>query len=260
LIYRFLKVHPFFVDFSETNRASFYNFEDKSNDYCVNAVIVVQHNKSRTISWNCFLESDKEKKSIVSISATPKWFQEILEQTIAFFDNGKRLSNLFESEEEVEGLAIATRMTAQVRSQNIATRNASDGISLLDTAENALSSISDILHRMRELALQSNINNASEVNSELDALLSEANHISKFSSYNGIHLFVKDDVLRIHFSSNSFDTVSIQLHNLKIGEGLDLSGYNIIKIDKALDKISNLRAYYGAHKNRLEFILSNLNM
>jgi flagellin len=97
------------------------------------------------------------------------------------------------AKDDAAGMAIADRMTAQIRGTNQATRNANDGISLAQTAEGALGTASNILQRVRELAVQSSnaTNSASDraaLNAEVGQLTSELNRIANTTQFNGTNL------------------------------------------------------------------------
>ena len=97
------------------------------------------------------------------------------------------------AKDDAAGLAIATRMTANIRGVTAAVRNANDGISLTQTAEGALSQIGDSLQRIRELAVQSanSGNNASDraaINNEASQLIAEIDRVASNSSFNSINL------------------------------------------------------------------------
>ncbi|MBY0237306.1 MAG: flagellin FliC, partial [Burkholderiaceae bacterium] len=94
------------------------------------------------------------------------------------------------SKDDAAGLAIADRMTSQVRGMNVAIRNANDGISLAQTAEGALSKVSDALQRMRELGVQAR--NATNTTTDLDSigkefteLGAEINRVLGGTTFNG---------------------------------------------------------------------------
>src|SRR3954471_4260889 len=101
------------------------------------------------------------------------------------------------AKDDAAGLAIAERMNSQVRGMNVAVRNANDGISLAQTAEGALSSVSDSLQRMRELAVQSrNSTNSSSdkdsLNKEFSQLQSEITRVLGGTTFNGKHMLGSD--------------------------------------------------------------------
>src|SRR5262245_24701027 len=97
------------------------------------------------------------------------------------------------AKDDAAGLAIASRMDTQVRGLSVAARNANDGISLAQTAEGALGKVSDMLQRMRELAVQaSNASNSQSdrdaLNTEVTALKNEIGRMSSQTSFNGTKL------------------------------------------------------------------------
>ena len=97
------------------------------------------------------------------------------------------------AKDDAAGMAISERMTSQIRGSNQASRNANDGISLAQTAEGDLGSISDNLQRMRELSVQAaNASNSDSdraaLQTEVSALKSEIDRVSKNSSFNGVKL------------------------------------------------------------------------
>ena len=101
--------------------------------------------------------------------------------------SGKKINS---AADDAAGFAIAERMTAQIRGLNMATKNANDGLSLLAVIENATNDVTDMLHRMRELAVQAvNDTNSLEdrkfLQKEADALLAEINRVATETLYNG---------------------------------------------------------------------------
>jgi flagellin len=101
--------------------------------------------------------------------------------------SGKRINS---AADDAAGLAIANRMTSQVRGLDQAVRNANDGISLIQTAEGALEESTNILQRMRELSIQSangtySEGNRSTLNAEVKQLTEELNRISETTAFNG---------------------------------------------------------------------------
>ncbi|MEC7780432.1 MAG: flagellin, partial [Pseudomonadota bacterium] len=99
-------------------------------------------------------------------------------------------SKINSSADDAAGLAIGQRMTAQVKGLNMAVKNAGDGMAMTQTVESALNTISDMLQRMRELAVQSvNATNSSRDRSflqeEVNQLTQEINRVSATSQFNG---------------------------------------------------------------------------
>jgi flagellin len=101
--------------------------------------------------------------------------------------SGKKINS---ASDDAAGFAIAERMTAQIRGLNMAAKNASDGLSMLATIENATNDITGMLHRMRELAVQGiNDTNGTQdrayLQLEVDALMEEINRVASDTQYNG---------------------------------------------------------------------------
>ncbi len=116
--------------------------------------------------------------------------QSSLNTSIQRLSTGLRVNS---AKDDAAGLAIAERMSAQVRGLNVAARNANDGVSLAQTAEGALGKVGEMVQRMRELAVQSsNATNSSSdrtaLQSEVAQLKSEIDRIAQNTSFNGTKL------------------------------------------------------------------------
>src|SRR6056297_2424001 len=110
-----------------------------------------------------------------------------LNTSLQRLSSGMRINS---AKDDSAGLAISDRMTSQIRGLNQAVRNANDGISLAQTAEGALQESTNILQRMRELAVQSandtnSSSDRSSLNAELDQLVSELDRIAQTTEFNG---------------------------------------------------------------------------
>ncbi len=113
-----------------------------------------------------------------------------LQTSIQRLSSGLRVNS---AKDDAAGLSIADRMNTQIRGLSVAARNASDGISLSQTAEGALGKVGDMLQRMRELAVQSSnaTNTQSDRNSlddEVTQLKAEINRVATQTSFNGVKL------------------------------------------------------------------------
>lgn len=178
--------------------------------------------------------------------------------------------------DDAAGLAISERLRAQVRSINQAKRNAQDGTSLVQTAEGALSEVSNILTRLRELAVQSANGTVSgddrkTLDEEFRTLVDEVNRIGRSTEFNGIRL-LDGSSSSVTFqvgagTSPGIDTMSVNLSAiLATGLGLDTLGLtnasaaNIAMdaIDTAINSVSGARGRFGAMQNRLDYTISNL--
>ena len=116
--------------------------------------------------------------------------QSSLTTSLQRLSSGLRINS---AKDDAAGLAISDRMTAQIKGLNQAARNANDGISLAQTAEGALNSVSDSLQRMRELSVQSSnaSNSASDrasLQKEVDQLVQQINTVASQTSFNGVKL------------------------------------------------------------------------
>jgi len=136
---------------------------------------------------------------------------------------GKRINNAVD---DVAGLAISTRLTSQIRGLNQAVRNANDGISLIQTAEGATEQVTNMLQRMRELAIQASndTNNSMDrgfLDGEFQQLKQEINRIGQNTQWNGANILDgtggigADGKFTFQVGANAKQTVSIQLGNLQ---------------------------------------------
>ena len=145
-----------------------------------------------------------------------------LNQTTAMerLSSGVRINS---AKDDAAGLAISTRMTANIRGLAAAIRNANDGISLTQTAEGSLASISDNLQRIRELAVQSaNSTNYSTdraaLNAEAAQLVSEIDRVASNSTFNGIKLLdgsYQDQSLQVGAGNEANDRISVSIASAK---------------------------------------------
>ncbi|WP_290652660.1 flagellin [Idiomarina sp.] len=172
-----------------------------------------------------------------------------LDQAFERLSSGLRINS---AADDAAGLQISNRLTSQVNGLNVATRNANDGVSLVQTAEGAMSESTNILQRMRELALQSaNGSNSDEdrgaLQKEISSLQSELTRISETTSFGGQNL------LDGSFGSRDFQVGSQS--NQTIGfELADISASAIGAVGKGIDgtSISNL-GIAGTRTTPLEF-------
>jgi flagellin len=193
--------------------------------------------------------------------------------------SGKKINS---AADDAAGFAIAERMTAQVRGLNMATKNANDGLAMLATIENATNDVTDMLQRVRELAVQAanDTNSATDrsyLQLEVDSLMAEINRVSSQTVYNnqkvldgnqsGTLQVGTEDGQTISFNIASIDTSTLGLTDFDDGNGgtANISVMSASDAAQALDKISSAieqvagdRAGYGALSNRLEYTVSNL--
>ena len=180
--------------------------------------------------------------------------------------------------DDAAGLAISEKMRAQIRGLNMASKNAQDGISLIQTAEGALTESHAILQRMREIAVQaaSDTNDKdvdrAAIQEEANALVSELNRISSDINFNGKKLLDGSlsgatSVLNIHIGADINQAMTIKIGNMA-ATALGVSGIKInaqtlannaiSTINAAINKVSTQRSKLGAYQNRLEHTIKNL--
>jgi flagellin len=178
--------------------------------------------------------------------------------------------------DDAAGLAISERLRSQIRSLAQASRNANDGISLVQVGEGALNEVSNILIRLRELAIQSANGSSSTqdkdtIQQEFSSLVNEIDRIAQSTEFNGIRLLdggsssvnfqvginttAGIDVLNVTLQSAL--ATSLNLQSLDIGSGGDTSSA-ISSIDNAINRVSALRGTFGALQNRLQSTIANL--
>lgn len=138
--------------------------------------------------------------------------QQSLQTAMERLSTGLKINS---AKDDAAGLAIATRMTSQVRGYTVAISNANDGISMAQTAEGAMGEVTNMLQRIRELANQSANGTLSEqdrtsLQAETNQLLAEINNISKTSNFNGLKLLDGSTKnIKLQTGYNAGETVSI---------------------------------------------------
>ena len=188
-----------------------------------------------------------------------------LSTSLQRLSSGLRINS---AKDDAAGLAIADRMNAQIRGINVAVRNANDGISLAQTAEGALATVTDVLQRMRELAVQSQngSNGTSDrvnLNTEFTQLQAEITRIGSQTKFNGKAIVGADAAATVfQVGANNGDTLTITTTAVASPAGTVDTAANasaaVAAIDTALDTITTSRATYGAAMSRFEFAISNL--
>ena len=195
----------------------------------------------------------------------------------------KRLSTglrINSAKDDSAGLAIAARMTSQVRGMTVASRNANDAISLAQTAEGALGKVGESLQRMRELAVQSanSTNGTSDranLNEEYKALATEVSRVLEGTKFNGKNLLnvSTDMAFQIGADVASTDRITVGLRDMTGGTGMKLAlattGAGSIEsvvsalgtissLDVAIDEVTSARSNLGSVQNRFESVVANL--
>jgi flagellin len=193
-----------------------------------------------------------------------------LSGTLNRVSSGMRITK---AADDAAGLGVATNLNAVSRSTAQAMRNANDGISIIQTAEGAQSEVSDILTRMRELAVQASSetlasDERSYVHDEFSELRAEISRISSVTQFNGVSLADSTVTLdvQVGVENDSASRLSITLGDLTTGtlsiDSTDLlttgnAQAAIDTIDTALDTVNGYRSDLGAVQNRLDSALTN---
>jgi flagellin len=178
--------------------------------------------------------------------------------------------------DDAAGLGISERMRAQINGVAQATRNAQDGISLVQTAEGSLQEFHAILHRIRDLAVQYNngvYDSASRmaITSEVSQLNSEITRMLGASTFNGVPLLsgTAGSVLAtLQIGANNGETVTLAAVAANTVMGTYISSFatatgitvDINGIDTVIDAISQKRAELGSIQNRLEHTINFLSV
>ena len=203
---------------------------------------------------------------------------------------GQRINS---ASDDAAGLAIASRMTSQIRGLDVAVRNANDGISMISTADGALVEVTNMLQRMRELALQASNGTTTSadrdyLNSEYTNLLTEIERIAQNTQWNGSDILDgtangTSGTVAFQVGANGGQTVSVNFGNATNAAVASTSGLiqdvnsaaptitaattasaltkgtsAVTAIDTAITNVNSQRATFGAAMNQLTYAVDNL--
>jgi len=173
--------------------------------------------------------------------------------------------------DDAAGLAISEHMKSDIRSYNVAERNAMDGVSMAQTAEGALGEIHGVMGRMKELAVQASngslgATDRAYLQTEFAELQGEITRIQGAATFNGKSLIGAGAAVATKFQvgigTAATDSVTVNFDNVVltgVTAGIDLTGateansyLSITALDAAIDSVSTGRARFGAAMNRLE--------
>lgn len=197
------------------------------------------------------------------------------QNTMNALSSGKRINS---AKDDASGLAVSTKMKSMIRGLNQASRNIADGSSMLNVASGYLQETTDILQRIRELAVQSSngifsADQRSMIQIEVSQLVSEIDRIASSATFNGLQLFTGryaagNEEITLHIGSQTDQRISFNLEaataeslglkNVQGQEGsLSISdpesaNMAIATLDDALLKVSKQQALIGANQNRME--------
>jgi flagellin len=193
--------------------------------------------------------------------------------------------------DDASGLAVSEKMRSQIRGLNQASRNASDGISFIQTTEGYLQETQDVLQRVRELAVQSSngiytAQDRQQIQVEVSQLVDEIDRVASHAQFNGMNMltgaFAREEgtnsvpsSMYFHIGANvdqrtrvyigTMTATSLGLKDMGDGKKLSLATPDdanraIMTLDSSLNKVSKQRADLGAYQNRLEFAVKGLDV
>ena len=200
-----------------------------------------------------------------------------MQQTMQRLSTGQRING---ASDDAAGIAIATTMTAQINGLNAAVKNANDAMSMLQTADGALSETSSLVQRMRELAVLA-INDTysstqkSAMSTEFTALASQITSIATTTQWNGLGLLNgsagggtgNTSIITFQVGGNTAQTMTVTVTSMGLGAlSLTTAGIGaaasatsaLPDLDTALTVINTARATLGASINRLTHAVDNL--
>jgi flagellin len=177
--------------------------------------------------------------------------------------------------DDAAGLAVSESMKSQIRSYNVAERNAADGISMAQTAEGALGQVHDVLGRMRELAMQSSNGSLSStdrgyLDTEFGSLKAEIGRIQDSAKFNGqklVAVATASITFQVGLNNTGSDQVKVDFGNVSLTTLLATASSvssataalaALGNIDTSIQSVSNSRAKFGTAMNRLEIATSNI--
>ncbi|MBM7869422.1 flagellin [Clostridium pascui] len=197
-------------------------------------------------------------------------------KALKHISSGEKFTKAGEAPNEI---AKSERMRLQIRGLQMAQKNAQDGISMMQTADGALDSMTNTMQRVRELLVQAgNGTNSPEdketILNEVKQMIDGYDDMAKNSEFNGTSLFDPEDgvnSVKMQLGANAYENVEIKFYNLRAeelkdletGESLNLNliigsvkdndfGSAIDQIDSVIKNLSNVRSKYGALANKFE--------
>src|SRR5690606_12559337 len=192
-----------------------------------------------------------------------------LNRSLERLSSGLRINR---AADDAAGLAIAEGFRSVVRGTQVAQRDAQDGVSLVQTAEGALSETTNILQRIRELAVQAangtqSDSNRSALNTEVQQLLAQIDDIALDTEFNGIRVLSSSQTITLQAGAQASQTLAVSVNGAKTND-LGISAITVSSllgassalstIDLALRSVTTLRSSLGALQNRLEFTINTL--
>jgi flagellin len=192
-----------------------------------------------------------------------------MQSSLQKLSSGNRINT---AADDASGLVISTNINSQVSGLKVAIQNANDGINVVQTADGALSTVTTMLQRIRDLAVQSansgaqNSTSLAASQAEVTALLSQVDAIASQTVFNGVTLLAAGS-LTFQVGADANQTLTVTTSDMST-TGLGLTGIDlttdpstaITTIDSALDSVNTFRGSLGATENRLQDTVTNLSV
>jgi len=234
---------------------------------------VVNTNVNASIAQNALVRNERQMNTAMERLST-----------------GQRINS---AADDAAGLAISSRMTSQIRGLDVGIRNANDAISMISTADGALIEVTNMLQRMRELALQASNGTTTSadrdyLNSEYANLLTEIDRIADNTQWNGGNILDgqangTSATVKFQVGANGGQTVAVNFGNMTQGVVASVSGAMgalassastidantsasaittgataVTQLDSAITSVNSQRATFGAAMNQLTYAVDNL--
>ncbi len=199
--------------------------------------------------------------------------QERLARSFQRLSSGYRINT---AADDAAGLGISESLRSKIRSFSVAERNTNNAISMANTAEGGLSQISEIVVRMRELAVQAANGDLTStdrdyLDTEFQLLRDEVDRLANSTEFNGQQLLSGGSVaidFQVGINTTQYDTIAVTFGGVSVS-ALGISGVSVAgssatgataaidALDVALKEVSTQRAQYGAATNRLQVAVAN---
>ena len=230
---------------------------------------VVNTNVNATVAQNALVRNERNMNTAMERLST-----------------GQRING---AKDDAAGLAISSRMTSQIRGLEVGIRNANDAMSMISTADGALVEVTNMLQRMRELALQSangttTSSDRDYLNSEYQNLITEIDRIAQNTQWNGgailNHTTTASSTFKYQVGANGGQTIAVDfgdfnntgasgvMQNVNSAHGSIAAGTTasamttgsaaVTAIDSAISSVNSQRATFGAAVNQLTYAVDNL--
>src|SRR5665213_3071082 len=186
-----------------------------------------------------------------------------LSQSMERLSSGLRINS---AADDVAGYAISQRLQSQVNGLNQAAQNSQDAISLAQTAQGSLNDVTQMLQRVRELAVQyangtTSTTDQEAIKSEVNQLVSEMERVGETTKFNGVSLLSEEATISFQVGANDAEVIAVKTLDLKTAiEGkIELGGEESIKgIEEAISKVTAAAGEMGAVQDRIQYTEANL--